>query len=36
MINHLFSGDAKAELNDDFNIGPADQKIQGCLAIIKI
>jgi len=36
--NHLtfISGDAKAELNNSFNVGPADNKINGCLVIIKI
>jgi len=36
--NHLtfISGDAKAELNKDFKIGFVDEKINGCLAIIKI
>ena len=35
--NHLtfISGDAKAELNNDFDIGLADNKINGCLVIIK-
>ena len=32
----FISGDAVAELNDDFNVGLAEQKINGCLAIIKI
>jgi hypothetical protein len=30
------SGNAKAELNQDFKIGAADKAIRGCLAIIKM
>jgi hypothetical protein len=30
------SGDAIAELNNDFNVGLSPQKIDGCLAVIKI
>lgn len=32
----FISGNAKAELNNAFNIGAADHKIHGCLAIINI
>jgi len=36
--NHLtfISGDAKAELNDDFKIEAVKEKIKGCFAVIKI
>jgi len=32
----FISGDAQAELNQDFQIGAADRNIRGCLAIIEI